>query len=694
MSGGGRHGLDLPAALPLLEGPGSLARAGAATSRAFSIGGRRAAAWGTELRGVREVRSGAWILLRALESGCGPASSALVGPHSVLRETLCGEGSAIETFFLPLDGAAAALQWRRPQGVPLPLATTLRWTVSREGAELLSAFPQGDLLQVVEAGAEGADAACALYLVRPEPTSWRIEAGEGDLAVAVDVGAAPGEPLTLLSACGPSPAAAAAELRRLARLRAQEVAVEQALEEARRDGLATSTGVAELDDALQWARLRARGAVAPREQGRAGIRRGGLGCGAGEASGSGDDDAPGTSRRPRPSPRGDASVSSREARSQARPSSHPLGPEAEEAWVALGALAGGDREAADVLLEGDFPTPCHLLAAGRHVAWLGEPAVLLPHRERLARAVERTLDASLQEDAGASAAAGQVVALAALGALAEAWEALGEDARAGALRARAVRLREVVGRILSPMASTPALKGGPRRLPVLGGGARPSVGHEEALLLAALLDVGGAGPYRPPREPSPSGMDRALRAWATCAAGDPEEGYRLFREHTDSGFGAATGAWASEQARGEGEGGAPAGCFDHAAAAALIPAILFHGLLGGRADAPAGRLRIAPRLPSAWRAFRTSGIRSGDASVSLDYARRGREHDFRARQERGAVPLMLVLEPEVAEAALAMVLVDGVEASLDRFRRGTRSGVRVQLPLDRERTLTLVGTPP
>jgi hypothetical protein len=133
------------------------------------------------------------------------------------------------------------------------------------------------------------------------------------------------------------------------------------------------------------------------------------------------------------------------------------------------------------------------------------------------------------------------------------------------------------------------------------------------------------------------------------------------------------------------------GCRDHAASAALAPAALLFGLLGARADAAAGRVHLAPRLPSAWRSFSVTGVIVGDARISLRYVREGAEHTFAVQQLTGRVPLMAILEPEVRERVVGEVRVDGVAADLDLFRRGERSGIRVQLPLDRERTVSLVG---
>jgi hypothetical protein len=60
-------------------------------------------------------------------------------------------------------------------------------------------------------------------------------------------------------------------------------------------------------------------------------------------------------------------------------------------------------------------------------------------------------------------------------------------------------------------------------------------------------------------------------------------------------------------------------------------------------------------------------------------------------QESGRIPVMLIFEPDVAEADLIDVRVDGGTAALERSVRAGRSRVRVQLPLDAERTVTLLG---
>jgi hypothetical protein len=133
-------------------------------------------------------------------------------------------------------------------------------------------------------------------------------------------------------------------------------------------------------------------------------------------------------------------------------------------------------------------------------------------------------------------------------------------------------------------------------------------------------------------------------------------------------------------------------CADHAASAAVGPGALLFGLFGARADAPLGRIRLAPRIPAGWTSLSVGGIRVGDARIQLRYTVDGAAHTFRVLQDRGRVPLMLIFEPEVAERELPELLVDGAPAELDRLARsGRRSAVRVQLALDRERSITLIG---
>lgn len=112
------------------------------------------------------------------------------------------------------------------------------------------------------------------------------------------------------------------------------------------------------------------------------------------------------------------------------------------------------------------------------------------------------------------------------------------------------------------------------------------------------------------------------------------------------------------------------------------------GLLGARPDATVGRLTLRPRLPD-WDWFRMEHLRVGPNHIGFEYRREGGRHELRIRQERGAVPLQLVLEPALAATRLIAASVDGAPAELDSRPEGGRLLVPIQLMVDDERTVLL-----
>lgn len=587
----------IPPVLPRLEGPsGMLARAVSASRARFSLRGRDAAASGDTLRGVLDAQMGTWRISEVDARG-GPAAAAVVGALSVRREMVGPSGSLLETVLVPAGAAGLVFQWSPPDGSGDGLALTLSWRIQGAAGGALHPHASGDVLLVTDGGG----ASSLMALVRPAPVRWDV-AAEGDgVRIRVSVEAPAGEPITLLMAAGADATAAAAALGRTALLGAHERRAEQDARDARDEGLALHTGVADLDEALEWAKAR--------------IRNGARGVvpAAAPTEGTAADPA---------------------------------------VWVALGALAGGDSGPARALLAGALPSSSHLWLAARYALWTGDPGALRAHRAR----VEQSIAGGAQD----------VFAVAAWTALADAFEGAGERALAASLRQRA--------------AAEPVRTG--RRLPVVGGGAAemPAAATAASPLPFILSDT-AAGPYLAPQAPPVRSVDRALRAWALLTAGDPETGYALLRAHLAAGLEGGVGLW-PERADGSGDP-------DDLAAAALAPAAVLFGLLGARADAPAGRVRLAPRFPAAWARFSVTGIGVGDARISLDYVRDEGAHLFTVRQVAGRIPLMLIFEPEVAAAEVGEVQVDGRPADLDRFRRPGRTGVRVQLPLDGDRTVRL-----
>ncbi len=178
--------------------------------------------------------------------------------------------------------------------------------------------------------------------------------------------------------------------------------------------------------------------------------------------------------------------------------------------------------------------------------------------------------------------------------------------------------------------------------------------------------LSGAGPYAP-----------WLEAWAAFDAGDAEAGYQAFRALVERG---RKGGWSWGL-----EGGEPA----DPALAGLVPATVVFGMLGARAEASYGRLRLAPAFPGAWRSARVRNLRIGASRVTVSYARDGAVHTFGLEQMQGAVPVNLVFEPRVPGSAVRGAAVDEQPAELDSTRVGDRVGVRLQLPLDRKRTVVV-----
>ncbi len=203
--------------------------------------------------------------------------------------------------------------------------------------------------------------------------------------------------------------------------------------------------------------------------------------------------------------------------------------------------------------------------------------------------------------------------------------------------------------------------------------AGPSVASELVPLATGATPAAGpggalsrAGPYAP-----------FLEAWTAFDAGDPEEGYRALRALLVRG---KQGGWSWGLERDQ-----PA----DPALAGVVPATVVFGMMGARAEAPYGRLRLAPAFPMAWRSARLDHLRVGSSRVSVSYERRGTAHVFGLEQTQGAIPLNLVFEPRVPGSGVVGADMDEQPAVLASIRVGSRVGVRLQLPLDRRRTVVV-----
>ncbi|GMV06398.1 MAG: hypothetical protein AMXMBFR53_26740 [Gemmatimonadota bacterium] len=331
-------------------------------------------------------------------------------------------------------------------------------------------------------------------------------------------------------------------------------------------------------------------------------------------------------------------------------------------WSGMGALALGDDAAARRALssmeaaEGEVawslggPAPAPALAvllAARVTLLTGDPG---PARGTLA-GVSPGATGRLREASGTEAWSVWSLALTTL---ADALRHAASDGEIGALR---------------EAAALPAGRGGVR-LPMVGGGGAPG----GAGLLRGLLAGTLAGPA-----PAHTAGDTPLGCWLRMAAGDPDGGYAAWRGLLGRGL--------SGEPHGRGCWDPPAGPPGPAPGAALLLCGLAQGLLGLDADAPSGRLRVAPALPRHLTAFTGRGIRVGESRLTLRYEREGRLHRLTLEPTRGRVPPLVILEPSLPCAGVAATRVDGAPADLDTRGEGARTRVRVQIPLDGVRTL-------
>ncbi|MBI4541129.1 MAG: hypothetical protein HY704_16635 [Gemmatimonadetes bacterium] len=373
-------------------------------------------------------------------------------------------------------------------------------------------------------------------------------------------------------------------------------------------------------------------------------------------------------------------------------------------------------------------TPLYLLLAGWYVLWTGDTGTLRREREHIGSALE-FCESTLSEDGlvtntgvghgwielgplggGHITIYNASIWAAALDLLAGAVEAVGEKGWALDLRGRAARAREAVERRFYDPA---------RRLYGLQVTSQGRVNWTQTALQAVPLLLGVIDPARaapwldavsarafsapcgvrflPVTEP---GYDPAAYhggsiwplftgwvAWAEYRAGRAEAAFRHWMSNVAIAFQGERGAWDEvlhgRRCRGIGV------CPDQAWSAAMVVVPLVYGMLGLIPDAPYGRVRIGPQFPRAWGHVEVTNVRVGDSHVAVRYHRAGRRHTFAIEQTAGALPLTLIFEPTIPADAIDAVTIDDRGARLEPIRVGARSGVRVQLALDRERTVVL-----
>lgn len=315
--------------------------------------------------------------------------------------------------------------------------------------------------------------------------------------------------------------------------------------------------------------------------------------------------------------------------------------------VGLAATAVGDRDSSAAVLSivpADSAT--HGLLAARHAAVFGETGRA---RESAARW------------ASESPVPSPLAALAARE-LADALHLVGDARTVASLRA-----------IAAAQANPPSAPSGTaagRSLP-MAGRARPATGP-----LSMMGD---------PSSPlTTRGLDIADIATIVtgdygAAERDPEAAWIAWREAIVDASGRVVTLWDDESSDG---GSRTAG----------LLLTLSAGLLGLRADAGVGRLRIAPRLPRHLTRFEASGITVGSSAITVRYSATRDTLRYELVPEAAAVPPLVVFEPVVSGLPQA-ITIDGEVAELDPREKGARTVIPVQLPLDATRVVEITMPP-
>jgi len=112
--------------------------------------------------------------------------------------------------------------------------------------------------------------------------------------------------------------------------------------------------------------------------------------------------------------------------------------------------------------------------------------------------------------------------------------------------------------------------------------------------------------------------------------------------------------------------------------------------LGIQPDAAVGRLRLGPEIPVDWVSLRVTGIRMGDASVTLEFRREPRKTTFLLRQDAGRVPIHVVFEPLLPLDRVSSVRIADSIADVGLVPEGPGLRLSCQFPLDPERRVTIV----
>ncbi len=322
--------------------------------------------------------------------------------------------------------------------------------------------------------------------------------------------------------------------------------------------------------------------------------------------------------------------------------------------LGLAALVSGDPRGAVRLLSSEMlaGTPVRALLAARIAASTGDAKHALDHAEAILGGVPSVGDSDL--------------ALAGL-----ARTLLADGLRHGAPEALIAALRTPLP---SRGAGLAGGSGGGRSLPMV---ASPPQSDPWIRWVDQLLrgDPMGPIPTTEPREAA------TVRGSAALFRSDPDAAWVSWRGSLSEGLaGGPSGPAGWDPMTTHGRSGAPT-------AAELILAF-GHGLLGIAQDAPAGRIRIAPRFPSHLTEFGVDGISLGTTTLRLDYRRTGPRHSFTLTPRVASVPPLVVFEPTVP-GHVSDVRVDGEAADLELRYERANTTAPIQIPIDGERTVEI-----
>ena len=329
-------------------------------------------------------------------------------------------------------------------------------------------------------------------------------------------------------------------------------------------------------------------------------------------------------------------------------------------------------------------TPLYLLLVARYHAWSGDRdfvASIWPHVERAYAycvSTDRAGDGLIENarvghgwiESGPLGGARVTMYLAAvwhaaLRGLAQTAEGLGKERLAAECWARAARVTAVIedrfydaarGRYALDQRDDGAITWTQTALhavPLFLGAANPVKGRSFLEQLAGpAFSTGWGVRMLPTTDPlfSRGGYHSGsvwplYTGWAALAeygAGLGEAGFTHLRANAALAYARQRGAF--DEALDGLEERAAGVCPDQAWSAAMVVLPLVEGMLGVDADAPRGRLTVAPQLPAAWTRLEILGLRCGDTAYDVKVERGGRSLAVALRRTIGPA-LRVTLAP-------------------------------------------------